>query len=598
MIGELSNHLWQSTLFALVAWLLAIGLRRNRAQVRHWLWFSASIKFLVPFSLLMALGGQLERTPAGKKVARQIAPPAVSLTMMQVSHPFPDTMPRTSSTQGTRDWASLAILTMWAGGLAGVLLMRFRGWKRVQAALRASTPADISLTVEVRSSPGLLEPGVVGLLRPVLLLPAGISGRLTPAQLDAVLAHELRHIRRRDNLFSSVHMLVEAIFWFHPLVWWIGARLVEERELACDQEVLSLGAEPREYAEGIVNVCKLYAESPLACVSGVTGSNLRKRIEGIMTNRVALRLNIAKRVALTLAGIAALTVPIALGIMNAPVLRAQAVAATPKFETASIKRCSNQAGLMKGAGFSASDGTLNIGCVALADSDSTGLIQRAYVRFSGGRPHFDAGIVPITGGPSWIHRELFDIEARAEGKPNEGMMQGPMLQALLEDRFRLKTHRETREVPVYALTLEQGVSQLKPFSEGSCIPKPTKMPPPEPAPGQQYCRVMIGAQPPVLDSQGANLTEFSHMLDLVLDRPVIDKTGRTEKFDIHLEFTPDAATPRFLPGGDLALAGGAPAVASGPSIFSALHQLGLKLEPTLGPSEFLVIDQVEMPPEN
>jgi len=146
------------------------------------------------------------------------------------------------------------------------------------------------------------------LLHPVLLLPAGIAGRLTPAQLEAVLAHELCHVRRRDNLSASIHMVVEAIFWFHPLVWWIGAKLVEERERACDEEVLSLGSEPRVYAEGIVNVCRLYVESPLVCLSGVTGSNLKKRIEAIMTNRIVLRLNFAKKIALTVAGIAAVAV--------------------------------------------------------------------------------------------------------------------------------------------------------------------------------------------------------------------------------------------------------------------------------------------------
>ena len=260
--------------------------------------------------------------------------------------------------------------------------------------------------------------------------------------------------------------------------------------------MLSLGAEPREYAEGIVNVCKLYVESPLACVSGVTGSNLRKRIEGIMLNRIALQLNFGKKVALTLAAIGALAAPITLGVMHAPVIRAQAVAPAPKFETASIKRCSNEAGLMKGAGFSASDATLNTGCIALADLDSTGLIQRAYVRFAGGLPHFWDGIVPITGAPAWIHANLFQIEARAEGNPTEEMMQGPMLQTLLEDRFKLKTHRETREVPVYALTLEQGGSGLKPFAEGSCIPPPAKIPFPELAPGQQYCKFRVGAKPP------------------------------------------------------------------------------------------------------
>src|SRR5207247_4024707 len=136
-------------------------------------------------------------------------------------------------------------------------------------------------TVEVRSSPGLLEPGVVGLFSPILLLPEGIAERLTPPQLEAVLGHELCHIRRRDNLTSAIHMIVEAVFWFHPMVWWIGARLVEERERACDEAVLSLGSEPHDYAEGILNVCKSYLESPLSCVSGVTGSDLKERIQGI-----------------------------------------------------------------------------------------------------------------------------------------------------------------------------------------------------------------------------------------------------------------------------------------------------------------------------
>ena len=87
--------------------------------------------------------------------------------------------------------------------------------------------------------------------------------RLTPAQFEGVVAHELCHIRRRDNLTASVHMVVEALFWFHPLVWWIGARMVEERERACDEAVLSLGSEPVEYAEGILSVCRSYLESPL-----------------------------------------------------------------------------------------------------------------------------------------------------------------------------------------------------------------------------------------------------------------------------------------------------------------------------------------------
>ena len=158
---------------------------------------------------------------------------------------------------------------------------------------------------------------MVGLLRPVLLLPAGIIDRLTPPQLEAVLAHELCHVRRRDNLTAAIHMIVEAVFWFHPLVWWISARLVEERERACDEEVLRLGSEPQVYAEGILNVCKFYLESPLTCVSGVTGSDLKKRVGRIMSNHVGETLNGWRKLSLAIAGVAALAVPIVVGVLTA-----------------------------------------------------------------------------------------------------------------------------------------------------------------------------------------------------------------------------------------------------------------------------------------
>jgi len=73
-------------------------------------------------------------------------------------------------------------------------------------------------------------PGVFGVFIQVLLLPEGIADTLTPGQFDAILAHELRHVRYRDNLTATLHMCVETLFWFHPLVWWIGAQLMAERE--------------------------------------------------------------------------------------------------------------------------------------------------------------------------------------------------------------------------------------------------------------------------------------------------------------------------------------------------------------------------------
>lgn len=110
-------------------------------------------------------------------------------------------------------------------------------------------------------------------------------------------------------------MAVEALFWFYPLVWWLGARLMEERERACDEDVLRMGSEPKVYAEGILKICELYLASPLPCVAGVTGANLKKRIEAIMENRTILSLTLAKKAALAVAGMAVLAAPIVIGII-------------------------------------------------------------------------------------------------------------------------------------------------------------------------------------------------------------------------------------------------------------------------------------------
>jgi RND family efflux transporter MFP subunit len=312
MTGALMNHLWQSTLFAGLAAVLTLAFRQNRAQVRYWLWFSASMKFLLPFVLLTMLGHHLEWVPA----TPEIAPPSISRTMTQVNEPFSNVAETGSPQRGPLDWAPLALFGLWACGFAAIALVRWRAWRRVRAVVGASVPMDLTAPVPVQSAAGLLEPGVVGLFRPVLLLPADIMERLSPSQLQAVLAHELCHIRRRDNLTAAIHMLVEAIFWFHPLIWWMGARLVEERERACDEEVLRLGNPSQEYAEAILRVCKSYLEPPLKCVTAVTGSDLRKRIQAILSGCVAMELSAAKKIALAGVAIVVLATPVLIGTMG------------------------------------------------------------------------------------------------------------------------------------------------------------------------------------------------------------------------------------------------------------------------------------------
>jgi hypothetical protein len=220
-----------------------------------------------------------------------------------------------------------------------VLFYWYARWRRVTSALRGNLPVTsgrefevlrglekntaIAGEVKLVVSNAALEPGIVGVFHPILLLPSGIADRLTDAELQAIIIHELCHVRRRDNLSAALHMLVEAIFWLHPLVWWIGSHLVDERERACDEQVLLLGGDPQTYAESILKVCEFYLESPLPCTAGVTGSNLKRRIEAIMLHRAPLNLDLRKKLLLTAMAAMVLAGPIVIGILNPAPSRAQ-----------------------------------------------------------------------------------------------------------------------------------------------------------------------------------------------------------------------------------------------------------------------------------
>ena len=324
MTPEIIAHLWQSTLFVSAAWLVTLALRTNQAQVRYWVWFTASAKFLLPFSLLIGLGTLLPHRTAAP------IPTTWGAVVEELSQPLalPPIAPHVNITGAQNHNYVAAIFALWACGFLAVAITWLLRWRRVQILRRSAQiinlPTTLQIPVPIMSAPDVLEPGIYGLLRPVLLLPDGIAERLTQSQLDAILAHEFCHVRRKDNLTATIHMAVQAIFWFHPLTWWIGTRLVDERERACDEEVLRQGCQPNVYAESILTVCKLYLESPLTCVSGVTGSDLKKRIEEIMRNRTTVGLNLVKKLFLAVAAMTVLIVPIVVGILTAPfMIRAQ-----------------------------------------------------------------------------------------------------------------------------------------------------------------------------------------------------------------------------------------------------------------------------------
>jgi uncharacterized protein (TIGR03435 family) len=595
MIGGLTNHLWQSTFFVFAAGLLAVACRKNRARIRYWLWLSASLKFLVPFSLLVSLGSHLEWLPTSKKIATQ----AVSFTVMQITQPFSDTLSFATSTPSTTHSFPITILGLWLCGFGVITLKAFKAWLRIRVAVRSSTPLEIPATIEVRSSPGLLEPGVVGLLRPVLLLPAGITELLTKPQLEAVLTHEQCHIQRRDNLTAAIHMIVEALFWFHPLIWWIGARLMEERERACDEDVLRLGSEPQVYAEGILKVCKFYVESPLTCVAGVTGNNLKKRMEWIMRNQVGESLNIWRKLLLATAGMVAVAAPILFGTLNATPSRVgsqtqDAASVTPVYEVASIKlNTAGTASLKTGKGIIRQRLMFQLGVFTGENVSPQDLIRAVY----------RVEDYQISGAPDWFTSELYDVDAKAGksavdemqklGKDQQDLEDQRMLQTLLKDRFKLALHRETKDLPTYSLVVAEGGKLHE--AQGDCGPQPHTMElgtsSPSPC-GSLRVFTWVGR----MDGLKVPITQLAANLSGFTKRMVLDNTRLGGKYDINLTWFPGPnefpPRPAYLPPTYQ------PDPNSPPLLTAIQQQLGLKLESQTAPVELLVIDHVEKASEN
>jgi uncharacterized protein (TIGR03435 family) len=169
-----------------------------------------------------------------------------------------------------------------------------------------------------------------------------------------------------------------------------------------------------------------------------------------------------------------------------------------------------------------------------------------------------------------------------------------MFQPLLADRFKLKFHYETRELPVYVLTIAKNGPKLK-----ESQPDPAGPPGPAGMRGKHMMRLMGMGH---LEAQGISVTLLTHELSRQLGRTVIDKTGLTGNYDFGLQWTPDLGTgPTFKgpQGGPSAGDNGAAPDASGPTIFTAIQeQLGLKVESQKGPVRVMVIDHVEPPSAN
>jgi uncharacterized protein (TIGR03435 family) len=583
----LVHFLWQGALIGLVYAAARALARPARPNVRYLLACTALGTMLaapvVTWSLLRVPGAALAA------VSTPVSAPVSGAGPKAYQAPLPTLFIAAGFRVPAQSWTPW-VVAVWLAGTLAFCLRLAGGWAAAtrlrstlvgvpsdewqQAFDRLKTRLRLSQPVRLLISALAESPMVVGWLHPVVLLPTAALTGLEPAQIEMLLLHELEHIRRGDYLVNILQSIAEALLFYHPAVWWVSGHIRAERELCCDDRAVSLTGDFLTYARALAAIERLRV-APVAVAAN--GGSLVHRIARLLGQpRPAQR-------AYSAPGAAAVVLLVTAGLA----IFAQS-AARPQFEVASIKPSQEMSFMAIRA---LPGGRLNVNAPLRL------MIQNAYRLQS----------FQIMDGPGWIDSERYTIEAKAADDPDRSQMMD-MLRSLLEDRFQLKAHRETRQLPVYNVIAAKGGIKHPP-SSGPCIEFPMNGPPPPPAgrgaqapvPCGHLMITGLGGGVAQMLGDAVPMTELTRILAVVLGRTAIDDTGYTGTINVKVRFTVDTTTAGlpFSPA-PMQPAGAAPPAEPGaPSIFTALQQeLGLKLESAKGPVEVLIIDHVEKPSAN
>lgn len=444
------------------------------------------------------------------------------------------------------------IVALWFAGVAVFWIRLAGGWLTTARMRRVSirpAPADWQRTLDrIKMRTGiprrvrllvsaLVEvPTVVGWLRPLVLMPVGALAGLPVEHIEMLLAHELAHIRRHDYLVNVLQSIAEALLFYHPAVWWISGHIRAEREVCCDDIAVSISGDAFTYACALAD---LESRRPVLLNAALAANG------GSLPERIGRLLNQPVRRARPRSGAAVVSAILLAsggwGLLAQP----QRVS---RFEAVTIKPNEMGGGHTHSH---TSDGRWN-----------ANMTTKSLIEFAFGIKSFQ-----LEGGPSWLDEKNYDFVATTgDATPFTGQTLAPYLQSLLADRFHLVYHRTQKEFPVYVLTAAKSGPKLTPN-----------------AAGEKDSGTNSNGNHGIVHMTGKNLTMagFASFLANQLDRPVIDRTGLQERYDVKLDWS-RSETDTTLP-----------------SIFSALQeQLGLRLEAGKGPVEILVIDSVDPPTSN
>ena len=273
LIAYLWQQSWQVLLLCVAVSVLCLALPRSGAHGRYWLWLAVLLSLGVPsinVVRLPHLPDSTHRVLSGAALVHRQPGPA---TTMVPGNPSTEVAPAgmgLSERALEVNWLSLGLAALWAMGVALVLGVALGKAARIQAWLRRHrTDPDLGLECEyvemlraigIRSRPrlclieGLSQPFVWGIGRGCIYLPAGFGHQGSVRQRKLVLAHELAHVLRWDALVNFIQVIMQAVFWFHPAVWWLNRRIRIEREKCCDETAIAaLQADSEEYGSAILD---------------------------------------------------------------------------------------------------------------------------------------------------------------------------------------------------------------------------------------------------------------------------------------------------------------------------------------------------------
>ena len=623
---------------AIVLWLLR---RRVPAAWQHAVWSMVVCGMLI----LLVFGRALPRLPVrvlGASAASRAVGTVVGAADIAIVAPNNPSLPppKPLNVRLSIAWPDVAASVYTAIAL-GFLAWFFTGMLLARRVVRSATLVLPGGHANVFESERLNVPATVGWLHPVVLLPPG--WRDWPREkLNAVLAHEGAHVRRRDGLVAALAGVNRCLFWFHPLAWMLERRVALLAERACDECCIATLGDLRGYANVLLEMASVRAESQgrLRChaLTMAAGSHIRQRIESLLEDGRAFSrgLTWSGWMALTLCGLPLVLCAGAvelthqppslklemprMTVPSPPALLLQRPAAQPiQLAQAGKNQTRPSAGPQPQSDAAADENLVfEVVSIKLAPPDDGrnvrsvtgdssqrsyenttlyGLVAEAYPW-----PEFYqvVGQVP-QDGPAAQHYNVIVKIPPGTTKPQYKIM----MRNMLAQRFGLTAHRETREFAGYDLVIAKGGPKLKDAAEFTGAPtppdpsKPLELDP-EGFPNLNYPTWVtyntIGANGVPLARLTARAQPVSALVSTVQNatrEPIYDKTGLTGKYDFKLEYSFGmVGTPA-----DAASSGSPQAADPGPAdIRSAIKNLGLTLEPMKVMLDVLVVDHIEKNP--